>query len=137
LPQIHVYEPALCCTTGVCGPDLDAALVTFTADLDHVVRAGGQAQRHNLANDPRAFVESEPARSFLHVSGSNGLPLTLVDDVTALTGRYPTREELLGWAGIAAADDSPRAGADPDRVDLGLTVSGSVGRDCSGDTGCC
>lgn len=137
MPQIHVYEPALCCTTGVCGPALDAALVTFTADLDHLVRAGGRAQRHNLANDPQAFVESQAARSFLHVSGSDGLPLTLVDGVTALTGRYPTRAELLGWAGIAATDDSPRADADPARVDLGLPVSGSSGRDCSGDTGCC
>ena len=33
MPTIHVFEPALCCNTGVCGPDVDQALVDFTADL--------------------------------------------------------------------------------------------------------
>ena len=41
MPEIHVYEPALCCTSGVCGPDLDQALVAFTADVAHVNEAGG------------------------------------------------------------------------------------------------
>ncbi len=133
MPEIHVYEPALCCNTGVCGPDLDQAPVTFTADLDHVVQAGSAAQRHNLANDPQAFAQDETVRSFLQVAGSEGLPLTTVDGVTVLTGRYPTREELLRYAGQAAA-------ASP-RPDLGLTAATTgEGRGpgcCSGDTGCC
>ncbi|MFZ4485685.1 MAG: arsenic metallochaperone ArsD family protein, partial [Candidatus Nanopelagicales bacterium] len=33
MPVVRVYEPALCCNTGVCGEDVDQALVTFTADL--------------------------------------------------------------------------------------------------------
>ena len=35
MPAIQVFEPALCCNTGVCGPDVDQALVSFTADLNH------------------------------------------------------------------------------------------------------
>ena len=54
-PAIRVFEPALCCNTGVCGPDVDQALVTFTADLDHVRGLGVDIERHNLANDPAAF----------------------------------------------------------------------------------
>ena len=52
---IRVYEPALCCNTGVCGPDVDQALVDFTADLNHLKDQGADIERHNLANDPGAF----------------------------------------------------------------------------------
>lgn len=130
MPAVHVYEPALCCNTGVCGPDLDQALVTFTADLDHVTSLGLSAARHNLANDPQAFAQSQTVRTFLETAGSAGLPLTLVDDVTVLTGRYPTREELLRWA--APASDAGRPAPDSE---LQLTPAGS--ESCCGSSGCC
>lgn len=52
-----------------------------------------------------------------------GLPLTVVDDVTVLTGRYPTREELQQWAGVTPAL----------RIELPLATAGG----CGGSTGCC
>ena len=94
-PAIRVFEPALCCNTGVCGPDVDQALVTFTADLDHVRGLGVDIERHNLANDPAAFAAQPAVRDFLKVAGSAGLPLTLVDGVTVATGSYPSRGRLL------------------------------------------
>lgn len=130
-PRIRVFEPALCCNTGVCGPDVDPALVRFTADLDHLQGLGADIARHNLANDPGAFAASPAVAGFLKVAGSAGLPLTLVDDVTMTTGRYPTRGELLALAGLGAP---PRG----DHADLGLTAESAC---CSGDSGaptsCC
>lgn len=64
-PAIRVFEPALCCNTGVCGPDVDQALVTFTADLDHLRGLGVDIERHNLANDPTAFATEPAVRDFL------------------------------------------------------------------------
>ena len=43
-------------------------------------------------------------KAFLHVAGSDGLPLVLVDGVTAMTGRYPDRAQLAAWAGVEASD---------------------------------
>jgi arsenite methyltransferase len=99
-PAIHVYEPALCCNTGVCGPDVDQALVDFTADLNHLVGKGADISRHNLANDPSAFAADDAARTFLQLAGSEGLPLTTVDGVAVMTGSYPTRAQLLKFAGL-------------------------------------
>lgn len=99
-PAIRVYEPALCCNTGVCGPDVDESLVTFTADLGALQGMGVDIERHNLANDPGAFAADDTVRSFLQVAGSDGLPLTIVDGVTVMTGGYPTREQLLRYAGV-------------------------------------
>ncbi len=70
---IRVFEPALCCNTGVCGPDVDQSLVTFTADLGHLTRHWTPtSSRHNLANDPQAFAGNDTVRAFLRVAGSEG-----------------------------------------------------------------
>ena len=122
--SIRVFEPALCCNTGVCGEDVDQALVTFTADLDHVKQRGVDVARHNLATDPTAFVQNPVALNFLQTVGSDGLPLVLVDDVTVLTGRYPTREMLSRFAGLAETD-LPQIGLAP-----------AAGGCCGGGGGC-
>jgi hypothetical protein len=136
MTTIHVFEPALCCNTGVCGPDTDESLVSFTADLAHLKELGVDIERHNLANDPMAFVESDAARAFLDVAGSDGLPLTVVDGVTVAAGAYPDREALLRFAKVGGV--TPPAGT----VDLGLTsvtasVAASAGGGCCGSGGCC
>jgi len=146
-PVIRVFEPALCCNTGVCGPDLDQALVTFTADLEHLQGLGVDIQRHNLANDPAAFATDSAVRDFLRVAGSAGLPLTLVDGITVLTGGYPSRARLLELAGrsdVAAPTTAPTTEpatpepatpepAAPAHRDLGLSAVSSGGC-CGGGT---
>ena len=127
VPAIRVYEPALCCNTGVCGETLDQDLVDFTANLDHLAEQGADISRHNLANDPIAFTTDESVRTFLQVAGSEGLPLTTVDGVTVMTGAYPSRDQLLRYAHLA-----PQPPAGP--ADLGLTAVDDAG--CCGSTGC-
>ena len=132
MPAVRVYEPALCCNTGVCGEDVDQALVTFTADLTALVAQGADVARHNLANDPLAFANDETVRAFLQVAGSEGLPLTTVDGVTVLTGTYPTRDQLTRFAGIEATSAAP-AGS-PLLQMAGESNDSSCG---CGPTGCC
>lgn len=129
MPAIRVYEPALCCNTGVCGSEIGQSLVTFTADLDHLKGLGADVARHNLANDPAVFAENETVRSFLRVADSERLPLTMVDGVTVATGSYPSREQLVRYAGLLTVVTTP-AGV----TDLGLTESTAGG---CGPTGCC
>ncbi|MCH9815785.1 MAG: arsenite efflux transporter metallochaperone ArsD [Actinomycetia bacterium] len=128
-PTVRVFEPALCCNTGVCGEDVDQSLVDFTADLHHLVEQGADISRHNLANDPAAFAADETVRAFLQVAGSAGLPLTSVDGVTVATGRYPNRAELARFCGLDVEPGAVPKGA----MDLGLRV---VDKDC-GPEGCC
>ena len=98
--RVQVFEPALCCATGVCGEDVDQELVTFSADMEFVRSRGGDVSRYNLASEPLVFAETEAVKGFLQVAGSRGLPLVLVDGVTALTGGYPDRAQLAEWAGV-------------------------------------
>jgi arsenite-transporting ATPase len=126
---IRVYEPALCCNTGVCGGDPDQRLVDFTSDLAHVKSLGADIQRHNLANDPSAFATNDTVRSYLELVGSDGLPMTLVDGVTVMTGGYPTRSQLIGYAGVAGPVTAP---AGVPELELAAESDG-----CCGSGGCC
>ena len=103
---IQIFEPGLCCGTGICGVDVDEQLVTFSADMDWVRTEGGDVTRFNLAQEPLAFAENDVARTFLHTAGEEGLPVVLVDGATVLTGRYPTRVELARWAALNSAPDA-------------------------------
>lgn len=101
MTSIQVFDPALCCSSGVCGVDVDQQLVTFAADVSWLKEQGVQVERFNLAQQPMAFAENATVKGFLERSGQEGLPLILVDGQIALTGRYPRRAELARWAGLA------------------------------------
>jgi hypothetical protein len=100
MKTIEVYDPALCCSTGVCGTDVDQALVTFSADLAWAKLKGAKIARFNLGQEPMAFAENAAVKGFLERSGAEALPVVLVNGDIALAGRYPNRSELARWAGI-------------------------------------
>ena len=102
MKSIKVYDPSLCCNTGVCGVDTDQALINFAADVDWVKQHGGPIERFNLAQQPLAFAENATVKAYLERSGADALPLILVDGEIALAGRYPSRAELGRWLGITS-----------------------------------
>ena len=103
MTTIQVFDPALCCSTGVCGVEVDQALVNFSADVEWAKQNGARIERFNLAQQPVAFAENPIVNGFLERSGQESLPLILVDGEVALAGRYPNRAELARWAGLTEA----------------------------------
>jgi hypothetical protein len=100
MKTIEVFDPAMCCSTGVCGPSIDPALVRFAADLDWLAARGVPVERFNLAQQPSAFAEREIVNAVLREKGEECLPLVLADGKVVSEGGYPSRAELAGWAGI-------------------------------------
>lgn len=101
MKKLQVFDPALCCSTGVCGIDVDQALVGFAADVDWAKQNGAQIERFNLAQQPLAFAQNAAVKKFLESSGQDALPLILLDGEVVLSGRYPNRQELTEWLCIA------------------------------------
>ncbi|MES2123814.1 MAG: arsenite efflux transporter metallochaperone ArsD [Gemmatimonadota bacterium] len=97
---IHLFDPALCCSSGVCGVDVDQALVTFSADAAWLTSRGVAVTRHNLGTEPTAFADSAVVRELLAREGVDALPAVVVDGQLRLSGRYPTRAELVAWAAV-------------------------------------
>ena len=108
---IQVFEPAMCCSSGVCGVDIAPQLLQFSADADWARLNGVQLERYNLALQPMAFADNMQVKRFLERSGADSLPLILVDGELALAGRYPQRAELARWAGVVMPDSSATAQA--------------------------
>ena len=102
MKTIQIFDPALCCSTGVCGVEVDQTLVGFAADFEWAKAEGALIERFNLAQQPMAFAENKTVRSFLERSGAEALPLVLVDGEVAMSGRYPNRSEMADWAGVVA-----------------------------------
>lgn len=98
--KIQVFEPPMCCSTGVCGPAVDAELVRFAADLDWLKGQGVEVERYNLSQQPAAFAGNEVVKGALAKDGNDCLPLTLVDGAVVCRSKYPSRQELAGYAGI-------------------------------------
>ena len=99
--SIQVFDPAMCCNTGVCGVDVDQQLVNFSADADWAKDRGVKIERFNLAQQPMAFAENAVVKGFLERSGQEALPVILVNGDIALAGRYPNRTEIARWAGVS------------------------------------
>ncbi len=110
MKTIQVYDPALCCSTGVCGVEVDQALVGFSADVDWAKQNGARIERYNLAQQPVVFAENSTVKGFLERSGQEALPLILVDGEVALAGRYPSRAELARWIGVTEAASEAKQG---------------------------
>ena len=93
--KITILDPALCCNTGVCGPDVDDALVQTAANVKWLKSLGYEVNRHNISNDGAAFKEYPDAIEKLKADGVDSLPYILINDKMVKTGEYPTKEEWL------------------------------------------
>ncbi|MEX0670569.1 MAG: arsenite efflux transporter metallochaperone ArsD [Pirellulales bacterium] len=98
--KMNVFDKPMCCSSGVCGPEVDPALVRFSADLLWLSRQGVEVERLNPAQQPEAFAGSELVRQELEAHGAACLPVVAVDGKAVSRGAYPTRAELAGWAGV-------------------------------------
>ena len=102
LTTLQIFDPAMCCTTGVCGPEVDTKLVQFAADLDWLKSQGVIVQRHNLSQNPAAFVENKTVQATLTEKGEAALPALLVNGKLAIAGPYPDRVELAALLKLKA-----------------------------------
>jgi hypothetical protein len=119
MTTLQVFDRPMCCSTGVCGPQIDPALVRFSADLEWLRQQGIRVARYNLAQQPAEFAALADVRAALQAAGTACLPLFRVDGTIVFHGEYPTRSMLAGWCGLVPAES---------------TASGTT---CCGKTGCC
>jgi len=117
---LNIFEPAMCCSTGVCGPDVDTQLVQFAADIDWIKSQGIVVNRFNLSQNPDAFVKNETITRLLADKGEGSLPIVLLNGQVVLQSRYPSQAELA------------------ELLELNTTETASTpDTDCCGGSSCC
>jgi len=123
MKTVQVYDKPMCCSTGICGPDVDPVLPTFAADLDWLKTQGHHVERYNLAQQPQAFIENKSIHQLLSTAGTECLPIVVIDGEVVSRSVYPSREDFSAWVDGTAGKSV-------------LPVAQSGGGSC-GSTGCC
>jgi hypothetical protein len=98
--KIEIYDPPMCCSSGLCGPTLDPVLVKMNDTALALKKQGVKIERFNLAQQPKAFMDNETIAGLLHEKGKKILPVTLVNGEIFKTAVYPSYEELCGALGL-------------------------------------
>jgi len=102
MTTLQVFDPPMCCSTGVCGPTVNPAVPKLATDLEWLKGLGVQVERFGLAQQPAAFRDNAAVRETLAQDGVECLPLFRVDDVTVSKGVYPSRAQLAEWVGLTS-----------------------------------
>jgi hypothetical protein len=116
--QVELYETAMCCETGVCGPSVDEQLIAVREDLRWAEAQGASVTRHNLTSDPDAFVANPKVTGLMQAFGDKALPVLVIDGEIAAHGHYASRDELTALlagqpAGTAPLEQSSSCGCSP------------------------
>jgi len=98
--ELQVFDQPLCCSTGICGPEVDPVLVRFAADLQWLQRQGVTVQRVNPAQQPAVFAANTLVREELKQHGNGCLPLVVVNKSVVSRGIIPNRMQLCLWTGL-------------------------------------
>lgn len=104
---LQVYDPPMCCSTGVCGPDVDPVLPRFAGFLAQLGGAGVAIERYNLAQQPLAFVRNPAVKALLDQEGTEALPAIFIDGELVLKGAYPGAEQRDAWIDRARSAGTP------------------------------
>lgn len=126
MAHLDVFDPPMCCSSGVCGPSVDSLLAAFAADVDWLTSQGVTVSRYNLAQDPQAFVAHPLVKDLLQREGDRCLPLVIMNGEIVGRGAYPRRDELAHLSGLAATASQTKP-----RIRLNTTGG------CTPGSGCC
>lgn len=121
MKKIEIFDPAMCCSTGVCGPSIDSELLRIATVISSLKEKGIDIVRHGLSSEPQDFVSNEVIKDILEKEGADILPVTLIDGKIAKSKEYPTNEELSQWLEVKIAEKQPEQN----------------GGCCCGSQGCC
>ena len=94
--KIEIFDPAMCCSTGVCGPSVDPELVRIQEALRQIQKQAPEVQvsRYGLSTDPQAFVTNTNVAELLKNEGPECLPMVFVDGDLVSKGSYPSNSQL-------------------------------------------
>ncbi len=95
MKKMFIYEPAMCCSTGLCGVSVDPELLRISTVISSLQKNGIKIQRFNLTSSPMEFVNNREINKLMTEKGIEILPVTVVDGAIVKTKAYPTNHEII------------------------------------------
>ena len=138
MKTMEIYEPSMCCSTGVCGVNVDTELLRVATALNNLKNHGVEVDRYNLSSAPQAFITNKVVAAELQANGMDSLPLVVLDGEIVIKKRYPTNEEFCSLLDVPCdyvSAEPTCCGAKP--VKLPKKNSGCCGSGGTSGGGCC
>lgn len=135
MKKLQIFEPAMCCSTGLCGVGVDPELLRISTVLNSMQKNGIQVERYNLTNSPQEFINNKNVNELIKAKGVDILPLAVLDGEIVITGRYPKNVEFVQFLNIPMSyiGEQPKVAKATIKKKGGCCCSGG---DCS-DGNCC
>lgn len=128
--KLEVFDPPMCCATGICGNNVDPKLVTFASDLEWLKKQGIDVVRHGLSFEPNEFVKNEAVKTTLQAEGNDCLPIIFADNKIMSKACYPSRQKLAEICGIEGKEDVCCCGSECDCSTAPAEENCCCGPDC-------
>lgn len=98
MKNMIIFDPAMCCSTGVCGPSVNKELLRVSTVLNNLKNKGVVVERYNLTSNPQAFIDNKVVNNIIMAEGGvDKLPVIILDGEIVKMGGYPTNEEFCKW----------------------------------------
>lgn len=139
MSKLEVFDPPMCCSTGICGASDDPTLVTFASDLEWLKQQGVEIVRHGITLEPVEFLKNEAVQSILNVEGNSSLPIITIDGEIVSKGCYCSRLKLAELCKVEYNEDEAPpvhreenccCGVDCDCSPAESNVGSSCGAEC-------
>lgn len=101
MKKMQIFEPAMCCSTGLCGVGVDPELLRISTAINALQKSGVRVDRFNLTDAPTEFINNKVINEFLYAEGADSLPVALLDGEIIIKGRYPSNDELENYLDIS------------------------------------
>ena len=93
-PTVEIFDPPMCCPTGLCGPTLDQTLLDVS-DMILALQAGGlRVDRYQMTSHPQKFINNADVMRLVREKQMAALPITAVRGQIIKVGAYPTLNEV-------------------------------------------
>lgn len=92
--KIDIFDPEMCCSTGVCGTSPDKELIRVGEMVEWLKAQGHTVTRFMLSRNPDAFVSNKQVYDRVLKDGVKSLPMVMVEGKLCTVGRYPQSDEL-------------------------------------------
>jgi len=97
---VRIYDPALCCPTGLCGVNIDPELMRIAVVIESLKKKGVIIERFNLRDHPQVYVDTKAVNECLMKESAEILPITTLDGEVILTKKYPTNKQISEWLNV-------------------------------------
>lgn len=131
-----IYESAMCCSSGVCGPNPDKSLIELQDALDKLKAMDCEVERYSITQSPNKFRENPAIIKLIQEQQIKALPITTFAGRIIKVGSYPSIAELVEYlANGNKSSPSPQESTGSEACCPGKELNTSDGC-CSGQSPC-